>query len=139
MKLGTAIALAAIGYEHIKDKSGEPYFLHCQYVANLIHTPVQKVCAYLHDVIEDEIYTWEELRNKGLTLEEGEVLTYLTHKKGEKYESYIERVALHPDAVIIKRADLRHNSDITRLKGISKIDLDRISKYNKAFNYLKGL
>ena len=37
---------------------------------------------------------------------------------------------------VIKRKDLEHNSDITRLKGIRPKDLERMEKYHKAFLYL---
>jgi len=40
------------------------------------------------------------------------------------------------DAIRVKRKDLEHNSDITRLKGIKKNDLERIEKYHKAFTTL---
>tara|TARA_R110002012_G_C11197033_1_gene559343 strand:- start:178 stop:378 length:201 start_codon:yes stop_codon:yes gene_type:complete len=37
----------------------------------------------------------------------------------------------------VKKADLRHNSDITRLKGIGPKDKERIEKYHKAYSLLK--
>jgi hypothetical protein len=36
-------------------------------------------------------------------------------------------------------ADLRHNSDIRRLKGITEKDIARIEKYMKFYNELKEL
>jgi len=40
------------------------------------------------------------------------------------------------DARMIKLADLRHNSDIMRMKGLSKKDFDRLEKYHRAYAYL---
>jgi len=37
----------------------------------------------------------------------------------------------------VKMADLRHNSDIRRLKGVSEKDIARIAKYHKFFLELK--
>jgi hypothetical protein len=37
------------------------------------------------------------------------------------------------DALLVKREDLRDNSDITRLKGLRQKDFDRMAKYIRAF------
>jgi len=36
-------------------------------------------------------------------------------------------------------ADLRHNSDIRRLKGVTEKDIKRIEKYNKMYDVLKAV
>lgn len=33
----------------------------------------------------------------------------------------------------VKKADLTHNSDIRRLKGISEKDIERVAKYHRFF------
>ncbi len=43
----------------------------------------------------------------------------------------------NPDAIKVKMADLRHNSDITRLKGIRDKDIERMVKYQKFYLELK--
>ena len=60
----------------------------------------------------------------------------LTHKPEESYEEYIEGVCTNYDTIRVKRKDLEHNSDITRLKGVGPKDLDRMVKYHKAFTRL---
>jgi phage FluMu protein gp41 len=40
--------------------------------------------------------------------------------------------------VLVKLADLRHNSDLRRLKGITEKDLARLAKYAKSYNDLKS-
>jgi hypothetical protein len=62
----------------------------------------------------------------------------LTHKKGETYEEYIREISWDENAIRIKLADLKDNSDITRLKGISEKDIARMAKYHKAYTYLKS-
>jgi hypothetical protein len=37
------------------------------------------------------------------------------------------------DAMRVKMADLRHNSDIRRLKGITDKDVERMAKYSKFY------
>ena len=61
------------------------------------------------------------------------VVNLLTHGKGESYSDYIEDIATNYDAIRVKRKDLKHNSTITRLKGITLKDQDRILKYHSAY------
>ena len=56
----------------------------------------------------------------------------------ETYEQYIERIASFKISIVVKMADLRHNSDITRLKGLTKKDFKCLEKYAKAYDYLKN-
>lgn len=63
----------------------------------------------------------------------------LTHRKGVPYDDYIKMVAFNLDAVKVKLADLKDNSDITRLKGLSKKDFDRMEKYHRSFIYLSKI
>ena len=51
---------------------------------------------------------------------------------------YIKAIAVSPEASEIKRRDLEDNSNITRLKGLRKKDLDRIEKYHTAYIYLSN-
>ena len=50
---------------------------------------------------------------------------------------YKLQVMANPDAIKVKMADLRHNSDITRLKGIRDKDIERMVKYQKFYLELK--
>jgi hypothetical protein len=45
---------------------------------------------------------------------------------------------MNPDARIVKMADLRHNSDIRRLKGVTQKDITRIAKYHEFYLELKA-
>ena len=49
---------------------------------------------------------------------------------------YIKALSVHPIAKEIKKADLRDNSDITRLKWLRKKDFGRLEKYSTAYTYL---
>jgi hypothetical protein len=51
---------------------------------------------------------------------------------------YIKIIAMNPDARKVKMADLRHNSDIMRMKGLREKDFKRLEKYHVAYEYLKG-
>ncbi len=140
--LGKAIAWAAQCFEHTKDKGGQPYILHCFRVMDNLHTEDEelKVIAILHDIVED---VFGENPEKGLDLIKDHythriyrALDLLTHRKEMPYDEYIKNLSSNEDARKVKLADLKDNSDITRLKGLRKKDSERIEKYHRAFVYL---
>ena len=53
----------------------------------------------------------------------------LTKQPGQTYEEYKDGVFANIDAMRVKMADLRHNTDIRRLKGVTEKDIARIAKY----------
>jgi hypothetical protein len=57
---------------------------------------------------------------------------------GQTYDEYKENVFANEDAMRVKMADLRHNTDIRRLKGVTQKDLDRMAKYNRFFLELQA-
>jgi (p)ppGpp synthase/HD superfamily hydrolase len=98
------------------------------------------ICAVLHDVVEDceaQGVTFDFLRKEGFSEEVIVILQLLTHRKDTDYMQYIKALSVHPIAAAIKRADLEHNSQITRLKGLRAKDFDRLQKYAIAYEYLK--
>lgn len=140
--LATAIRLAAEAFEGSIDKGGKPYILHCLRVMNAVdQNDEELMCiAVLHDLIEDkgDKYTFEELRSVyGFSERVVNTIAVLTHDKNvSNYEEYIKYIGINKDAVAVKLADLKDNSDITRLKGLRKKDFDRMERYHKAFIYL---
>ena len=143
--LGKAISLAAQTFENIKDKGGQPYILHCLRVMNNLHTDDEelKIIAILHDVPEDDgrnpDVVLRELSMLGFSDRVIKALDLLTHRRGVSYDNYIKAISLNPDATKVKLADLKDNSDITRLKGLSKKDFDRMEKYHRSFVYLSKI
>lgn len=49
---------------------------------------------------------------------------------------YIKALVVNAVTAKVKKRDLEHNSNITRLKGLRKKDFDRIEKYHTAYVYL---
>ena len=144
--LALAIALTADAFKDDVDRGGSPYILHCLRVMNGVKDVHSDrlmediLCAaVMHDMIEDEKITEAELYGYGFSRETVTLVSTLTHnKKHESWETYIERVAEDVWATNIKLADLRDNSDITRLKGLRKKDFDRLKKYHLAYVYLNS-
>ncbi len=112
------------------DKGGMPYVIHLLKVYSGVSDYLEKVCALLHDVVEDTDVTFDDLKKVGFNDEVIEILMILTKEKGEDYRHYINRI-LNSDnrhAMNIKLADLRHNMDISRIKNPTTNDYERISK-----------
>jgi len=96
--------------------------------------------AILYDVAEDSPeWTLDKLREEGFSERVLSALSLLTHDPYTSYEDYIKAIGTNPDARRVKMEDLRDNSDITRLKGISEKDFRRMEKYQRAFRYLQGV
>ena len=136
--LGSAIALAAKAHEDQVDKAGQAYILHPLRMMMRLRTDDEELMAIavLHDVLEDTDYDWEDLQNLGFPDRVIDGVRALTRYDTETYEEFIRRCAFNPDAKLVKREDLRDNSDITRLKGLRQKDFERLEKYSKAFVYL---
>ncbi len=140
--LATAISLAAKGFENITDKAGEPYIMHCIRVMNNLNTTDSelKSIAMLHDTVEDEVCTILDLVNLKFSQRVIFAVILLTHdKEKDTYDDYIKKIATNADARLVKIADLKDNSDITRLKGLTKKDFDRMEKYNRSYVYLSKI
>lgn len=138
-KLALAISITAKAFEKTTDKGGHPYILHCLFVMD--NTPgdeCTKCAAVMHDLIEDTDITLTDLTHLGFSDKMIGLLHLLTHNPQTDYWEYIKAIAVNKDAVNIKMADLRHNSDVTRLKDLRKKDFDRLEKYCRAYTYLKN-
>ena len=139
--LGLAISITAKAFQDKRDKGGEPYIMHCLRVMNGVsHLGESVMCAaVMHDLIEDTEWTIADLHESGFSTKTTGIISFLTHKDGISYMDYIKFLAHNKDAVEIKRADLRDNSDITRLKGLTRKDHNRMEKYHTAYTYLSEL
>lgn len=136
--LATAIAIAAGSFENKTDKAGKPYILHCLRVMNSVDQNDEElmIIAVLHDLIEDTHWNRSMLLSCGFSDRVLSALSLLTHDHKQSYDDYIKNIVFSPDARSVKLADLIDNSNITRLKGLTKKDFDRMEKYHKAYTYL---
>lgn len=114
------------------DKGGTPYILHPLKVMHYLKSDDEELqCMALgHDVVEDTKVTYKDLRDAGISERVIEGIRALTKVPGETLDEYKARVFANRDAMLVKRADLRHNSDIRRLKGVTHKDLERMAKYH---------
>ena len=139
--LGKMLAFAANAHLGQFDKGGNPYFLHPLAVMKIVASTDEEInCIALgHDLLEDTDTTIQDLIGIGMTTRVIQGIMALTKMPGQTYEGYKEAVKANKDAVIVKMADLRHNSDFTRLKGVSDKDTARMVKYMKFYSELSKL
>lgn len=143
-QLSRMLVIATQRHEGQFDKGGVPYILHPLKVMHYVRTEDEELqCIALgHDLIEDTFPSVEEgvafLRYHGFTERVIAGIVALTKVPGDSYEAYKERVKANPDAVRAKMGDLRHNSDIRRLKGVREKDIARIVKYHQFYLELKA-
>ena len=120
------------------DRSGLPYVFHPWHVAESMDDEASTIVALLHDSVEDTEITLDELADMGFPNEVIQALDLMTHRDGEDYFAYVKKLAHNPLARKVKLADLKHNSDISRLETVTDKDLERAEKYKKAIEYLEG-
>lgn len=118
------------------DKSGMPYVFHPFHLAEQMTDEETTVVALLHDVIEDTDYTLEDLRKLGFGERILEAIALMTHDDAVPYMEYVAAIKSNPIARAVKLADLRHNSDMSRLDEVTPWDMKRAEKYAKAIQLL---
>ena len=131
-----AMKLCFEAHKEQKDKSGMPYVFHPFHIAEKMPDEETTIVALLHDVIEDTPYTIDDLREMGFEEEVLEALSLMTHDKSVPYMDYVARIGGNEIARTVKLADLRHNSDYTRLEEIDEKARARINKYMAALKLL---
>ena len=120
------------------DKGGVPYVFHPFHVAEQMEDELSTVVALLHDVVEDTDYTLEDLARMGFPERALSALKLLTHDKRVPYLDYVAAIRHDPIARAVKLADLRHNSDLSRLSNPDASALARVEKYRRAIALLEA-
>ena len=135
--LERAIEISAHAHAGQIDKAGEPYILHPLRVMMGVPTRDEQIVAVLHDIVEDTEITPEDLRAEGFSDRVVEAVVTLTKVKGQTYEQFIAGLAHHQLARVVKLADLKDNSDISRIPDPTDRDLERLEKYRRARRYIE--
>lgn len=137
-RIRRAYETAATAHRGQVDKAGVDYINHPLTVASNVGENISAIIvALLHDVAEDTNLTLAELREKiPLTDDEFHALKLLTHDKSIPYLEYVERLKSNELARVVKVADLRHNSDLSRIKNPTPKDFARVEKYSVALRLL---
>lgn len=118
------------------DKSGMPYVFHPFHLAEQMQDEKTTVVALLHDVVEDTDCTLDDLRRLGFEEDVIEALALMTHDDAIPYMTYVAAIKNNPIARAVKLADLRHNTDLSRLDVVDEKALQRKKKYSAAIKLL---
>ena len=136
-KTKKALKLCFEAHKAQLDKSGMPYVFHPFHLAEQMKDENTTIVALLHDVIEDTDYTFNDLIAMGFDGAIIEAIKLMTHEEGVPYMDYVEKIKSNPIAREVKLADLRHNSDLSRLDVPTEKDKMRVEKYRKAIVLLE--
>lgn len=133
--LSRMISLATERHAGQFDKGGQPYILHCLTVMHRIRTDDEELqcIAVGHDLLEDTSTTVAELDALGFSNRIVVGILRLTKEDQETHEGYRAKVKSNRDAILVKMQDLRHNSDIRRLKGVRPKDVERMVRYHEFY------
>lgn len=131
-----AMKISFKAHKNQTDKNGMPYIFHPIHLAEQM-TDEETICvALLHDVVEDTDITFEELENEGFSEDIIDALKLMTHDDSVPYMDYVKEIKTNRIATIVKIADLKHNSDLTRLDIVDEKAIKRVEKYKKAIELL---
>lgn len=132
-----AMKLCFAAHKDQTDKSGVPYVFHPIHLAEQMDTEETVIAALLHDVVEDTAYTVQDIADMGFSRKITDALALLTHDEQVSYMEYISWVKENEIAKAVKLADLKHNSDLSRLDVVSDKSLARMKKYEEAIALLE--
>lgn len=140
--LSAAILLATNAHADQFDRGGTPYILHPLKVMYYLKTSDEELqcVAVLHDILEDTKTTKQDLVQHGMSQRVIDGVFSLTKLPVETLAEYKHRVFSNLDAMLVKKQDLHHNSDIRRLKNktVTEKDIDRLVKYQQFYLELEN-
>ncbi len=131
-----ALKVAFNAHKDQLDKSGIPYIFHPFHLAEQMDDEYSVCVALLHDVVEDTNVSLQDLAEAGFPPEVTDAVALMTHPDGVPYMDYVKKIKSNPIAKKVKLADLRHNSDTSRLDHIDERALARVKKYEEAIKLL---
>lgn len=131
--IDTALQIATVAHAGQLDRDGYPVILHPLTVGLMGHTDEEKMAGFLHDVVEDTDFTFQDLLDRGIPVGVVNALRLLTHEKGTDYYDYVQRIidSGNPIALQVKYNDLQHNY----ARGKAYPDLQR--KHGKALQMVQ--
>lgn len=129
-----ALQIATKAHAGQLDKDGYPVILHPITVGMMGHTDQERCAGFLHDVVEDSDYTFEDLLQAGIPIGVVNALRLLTHEKGTDYYEYVQSIidSGNPIALQVKYNDLQHN--YARGKAYPRLQ----EKHGKALEMVKA-
>lgn len=131
-----AIRIACEAHKGQTDLDGRAVILHPMTVASMGQTDEEIIMGWLHDVVEDSAWTFDDLLAAGFSSEIVSALRLLTHDKSEPYMDYVARIAASGNrlAIATKLHDLRHNLARGKAGGHTK----QVEKHSQALPIIEA-
>ncbi|MEU1280500.1 HD domain-containing protein [Streptomyces sp. NPDC005805] len=143
LSLAEIEAIAREAHAGQTDKSGRPYAEHIAAVAHGVRqrggSDEQIAAGWLHDAVEDDRLSRAWLDGAALPRSVKDMVLALTKGEGEGLESYTARVLATPGALLVKEADLAHNTDPRRLAALDEATRARLTEKYATTRRLLGL
>lgn len=132
-----ALRIAVDAHNGQKDLDGNPVILHPIAVGLAGNNREEIIGGFLHDVVEDTEFTFNDLLARGVDKTIVETLQLLTHSKDISYDEYVQRIVTSGNSITIhiKYNDLKHNLKRGRAGGHWKI----VAKHEKALAIIEPL
>ena len=139
-QLKKAIRFAKAAHAGQTDRGGHPYEEHLAAVAGGCETVAQQTVGWLHDIIEDTDVDAARLREEGFAPEIVEAVVLLTkeYTPDFDYYEYLSAICENPLACAVKKSDLLHNMDTSRLAEVTDADREYQRKYEVSRLFLNG-
>ena len=135
-QMQAAYELAAKAHAGQVDKAGTDYIHHPLTVASFVASDDEKTVALLHDVVEDTSVTLQNLSEAGFSDAVVHAVDCVTKREGEALQDDLQRVKSDQLATVVKLADLRHNSDLSRIPHPTEKDFARVERYKAEIAFL---
>lgn len=141
VQLTSMIALTSFMHRWQIDKGGAPYILHCLEVMRGMPEDDYELMAIAvgHDLVEDTRVSAADLLRAGYSERVVAGIMGVTKVKGETPKQYLKKVLVNKDSCMVKKADLLHNMDTSRLKEITDKDRKRNLKYKEMFTIVNKM
>ncbi|WP_395293174.1 HD domain-containing protein [Kitasatospora hibisci] len=143
LSLAEVETIARRAHEGQVDKNGHPYSEHLAAVAHGVAarggSDEQVAAGWLHDAIEDDALSREWLAEAALSGATKAIVDALTKRPGESLEVYTARILATPGALLVKQADLAHNSNPARLASLDDVTAARLAEKYRRTRELLGL
>jgi hypothetical protein len=131
-----AIEFASKAHAADYDLDGNPTILHPLAVGMMGRNDTERIVGFLHDVVEDTRYDFDDLAEEGFSEEVLSALRLLTHDKETPYMEYVERICKSGNvaAIHVKMNDLKHNLARGREGG----HMHCVEKHTAALAYIES-
>lgn len=131
-----AIEFASRAHAADYDLDGNPTILHPLAVGMMGGNDTERIVGFLHDVVEDTRYDFDDLINEGLSEEVLTALRLLTHDKDTPYMAYIEQICRsgNQTAIRVKINDLKHNLARGKEGGHARC----VERHTEALRYIES-